>query len=246
MLIFQQSNILRTRNTKISCILLGRAEWHIINILRRLDKFFDMKMKKGILIVFEGIDGSGKSTQVQLLKKILADKGLDVAVFREPSQSLWGKKIKEKAALPDSLSPEEELELFVKDRMDNVQKNLRPSLKKNKIVLLDRYYFSTMAYQGAKGIDVERIHGINEQFAVRPDLVFILDVDAEEGLNRIQDRKNKDLLFERQDFLVDVRKIFKSFQGENIFHIDSANTPEKISDRIVSIVLNYINKFLYI
>jgi len=205
-----------------------------------------MKMKKGILIVFEGIDGSGKSTQVQLLQKILADKGMDVVIFREPSQSPWGKKIKEKAALPDSLSPEEELELFVKDRKDNVQKNLNPALTKNKIILLDRYYFSTMAYQGAKGIDVERIRRINEQFAVHPDLVFILDVEAEKGLNRIQDRKSKDLLFERQDFLVEVRKIFRSFQGENIFHIDSGNTPDDISDQIASIVLKYINNFLYI
>jgi len=205
-----------------------------------------MKMKKGILIVFEGIDGSGKSTQVQFLQKILVGKGMDVVVFREPSQSPWGKKIKEKAALPDSLSPEEELELFVKDRKDNVQKNLSPALIKNKIVLLDRYYFSTMAYQGAKGIDVERIRRLNEQFAVHPDLVFILDVEAEKGLNRIQDRKSKDLLFERQDFLVEVRKIFKSFLGDNIFHIDSEKSPDKISDQIASIVLKYINNFVYI
>jgi len=205
-----------------------------------------MEVKKGILIVFEGIDGSGKSTQIQILKKILENKGLDVVTFQEPSQSPWGKKIKEKAAFSDSLSPEEELALFVKDRRDNVQKNLRPALTKNKIVLLDRYYFSTMAYQGAKGIDVERIRGLNEQFAVRPDLVFILDVDAERGLNRIQDRKDKDLLFERHDFLIEVRKIFTSFQGENIFHINSDNTPEKISDQIASIVLNYIDNFLYI
>ncbi len=205
-----------------------------------------MEVKKGILIVFEGIDGSGKSTQIQILKKILENKGLDVVTFQEPSQSPWGKKIKEKAAFSDSLSPEEELALFVKDRRDNVQKNLRPALTKNKIVLLDRYYFSTMAYQGAKGIDVERIRGLNEQFAVRPDLVFILDVDAERGLNRIQDRKDKDLLFERHDFLIEVRKIFTSFQGENIFHINSDNTPDKISDQIASIVLNYIDNFLYI
>ncbi len=205
-----------------------------------------MEMNKGILIVFEGIDGSGKSTQVEILHKILVDKDLEVVVFQEPSQSQWGKKIKEKAAFADSLSPEEELELFVKDRRDNVKKNLEPALGKNKIVLLDRYYFSTMAYQGAKGIDVERIRSLNEQFAVRPDLVFILDVDAEKGLNRIQDRKDKDLLFERQEFLIEVRKIFKSFRGENIFHIDSDRTPEKISDQIASIVLNYIDNFLYI
>lgn len=205
-----------------------------------------MKMKKGILIVFEGIDGSGKSTQVQILQKILLDKDLDVVILSEPSLSPWGQKIRKKASLPDSLTPEEELDLFVKDRKDNVQKNLKPALAKKKIILLDRYYFSTIAYQGAKGIDVERIRRINEQFAIPPDLVFILDVEAEKGLNRIQDRKNKDLLFERQDFLVEVRKIFKSFLGDNIFHINSDNTPKEISDQISSIVLNYINTFLYI
>lgn len=205
-----------------------------------------MKVKKGILIVFEGIDGSGKSTQIQILRNILDDKGLDVVVFREPSQGPWGRKIKEKAAFPDSLSPEEELELFVNDRKDNVQKNLRPALAKNKIVLLDRYYFSTMAYQGAKGLDVEKIRLMNEKFAIRPDLVFILDVDAGRALQRIQDRKNKDLLFERLDYLVEVRKIFKSFLGENIFHIDSDNIPGEISDQVASVVLKYIDKFLYI
>lgn len=205
-----------------------------------------MKVKKGILIVFEGIDGSGKSTQIQSLRNILDDKGLDVVVFREPSHGPWGQKIKEKAAFPDSLSPEEELELFVNDRKDNVQKNLRPALAKNKIVLLDRYYFSTMAYQGAKGLDVEKIRLLNEKFAIRPDLVFILDVDAGRALHRIQDRKNKDLLFERLDYLVEVRKIFKSFLGENIFHIDSDNIPDEISDQVASVVLKYIDKFLYI
>lgn len=222
-----------------------RVEWHIINILRN-QRFFNMKVKKGILIVFEGIDGSGKSTQIQILRNILDDKGLDVVVFREPSKGPWGQKIKEKAAFPDSLSPEEELELFVNDRKDNVQKNLRPALAKNKIVLLDRYYFSTMAYQGAKGLDVEKIRLMNEKFAIRPDLVFILDVDAGRALHRIQDRKNKDLLFERLDYLVEVRKIFKSFLGENIFHIDSDNIPDEISDQVASVVLKYIDKFLYI
>jgi len=177
-----------------------------------------MKVKKGILIVFEGIDGSGKSTQVQILRKILEDKGLDVVDFREPSQSPWGKKIKEKAALPDSLSPEEELELFVKDRKHNVLKNLRPALAKNNIVLLDRYYFSTMAYQGAKGLDVETIRQMNENFAIRPDLVFILDVDAGKALRR----------------------------GDNIFHIDSEKTPEEISKHITSVVFKYIHNDLQV
>ena len=199
-----------------------------------------MNVTRGMLFVFEGIDGSGKSTQIQMLKTILEDRGLKVVDFREPSQSPWGQEIKEKAARPDSLSPEEELQLFVEDRKDNVQKNLRPALAENKIVLLDRYYFSTMAYQGAKGLDVERIRVMNESFAIPPDLVFILDMDAEKALYRIRDRKNRDLLFERLDYLIEVRKIFRRFQGKNIFHIDSEKTPEEISIKISTIVFEYM------
>ncbi|MGD2245859.1 MAG: dTMP kinase, partial [Candidatus Aminicenantes bacterium] len=178
-----------------------------------------MKLKKGILVVFEGIDGSGKSTQAERLGQRLEEKGLDVINFREPSLGRWGRKIKEKASQPDSLSPQEELELFLKDRAENVEKNLKPALSKKKVVILDRYYFSTIAYQGAKGIDPNRIRRLNESFTVKPDLVFILDVCAEKGLDRIKGRKNKELLFERQDYLVKVRAIFKALRGENIVHI---------------------------
>jgi len=81
--------------------------------------------------------------------------------------------IKEKAKHPDSLTPQQELELFHKDRRENVEKNLKPALQRRKIIILDRYYFSTIAYQGAKGIDPNWIQTVNEEFAVRPDLVFI-------------------------------------------------------------------------
>jgi len=127
---------------------------------------------KGFLIVFEGIDGAGKSTQAEILMKTLQEKGFSVVYFREPSEGKWGREIKMKAAHPDSLSPEEELELFLKDRKENVEKNLKPALRGKRIVLLDRYYFSTIAYQGAKGIDQERIKRMNEGFVVEPDLVF--------------------------------------------------------------------------
>jgi len=202
-----------------------------------------MKLKKGILVVFEGIDGSGKSTQVLALRKRLEEKKIDVVCFREPSNSRWGREIKRMAALPDSLTPEEELSLFQKDRAHNVENNLRPALAAQKVVILDRYYFSTVAYQGAKGIDKERIRGLNERFVIEPDLVFVLDVEAERGLQRITERKSKDLLFERQDFLEEVRKNFLSISGRNIFHIDGEELEEKISEKIAKIVFNTVEKY---
>lgn len=197
-------------------------------------------MQEGILIVLEGIDGAGKSTQAEIMMNRLQERGYDVVYFREPSEGKWGQEIKKKAAHPDSLSPEEELDLFLKDRKENVEKNLRPALEKKKIVILDRYYFSTISYQGAKGIDQERIRRVNEEFVVEPDLVFFLDVDPREGLDRIKNRKKKDRLFERAEYLVKVREIFRSFRGERFIHIDASKPKKEISAEIEKIVLNYL------
>jgi len=202
-----------------------------------------MILQKGVLIVFEGIDGAGKSTQAEILLERLKTKGYDVVYFREPSESKWGREIKKRALLANSLSPEEELELFQKDRRENVEKNLKPALEEKKVVILDRYYYSTIAYQGAKGIDKEMIKKANEEFIVKPDLVFILDIDARRGLKRIKDRKKKDRLFEREDYLVEVRKIFKGFTDENIIHIDALKPREEISREIEESILKYLRNF---
>ena len=194
-------------------------------------------MQKGILIVFEGIDGSGKSTQAKILLERLQEEDFDAVYFREPSKGKWGRKIKKKALHPDSLSPEEELDLFQKDRRENVEQNLKPALKKKKIVILDRYYYSNIAYQGAKGIDEKLIRRMNEEFAVEPDLVFIFDIDPKKGLERIENRKKKDKLFEREDYLVKVREIFRSFKGEKFVHIDALKSKEEISKEIQEIAL---------
>jgi len=199
-----------------------------------------MVMQKGILIVFEGIDGSGKSTQAKILLERLQEEDFDAVYFREPSKGKWGRKIKKKALHPDSLSPEEELDLFQKDRRENVEKNLKPALKKKRIVILDRYYYSTIAYQGAKGIDEKLIRRINEEFIVEPDLVFIFDIDPKRGLERIENRKKKDKLFEREDYLVKVREIFRSFKGEKFVHIDALKSKEEISKEIQEIVFPII------
>jgi dTMP kinase len=203
-----------------------------------------MRVKKGILVVIEGIDGAGKSTQARRLLRKLRAQRFEAVYFREPTRGKWGKKIKELAKRPDSLSPEEELDLFVKDRQENVWKNLRPAVEAGKVVILDRYYFSTIAYQGAKGINPARIRRMNEKFAVKPDLVFILDINAAAGLKRIHHRKKKDLLFERERYLAGVRRIFQSFRGRKFVHLDASLTPGEIAAAISGRVLRLLQSRL--
>jgi len=190
------------------------------------------KRRPGLLVVFEGIDGSGKTTQARALVRRLRRRGRQAVFFREPTRGTWGRAIKRMAARADSLTPEEELALFVKDRRENVARNLRPALAAGKIVVLDRYYFSTIAYQGAKGLDPARIRRLNESFAVPPDLVIILDVDASAGLGRIGGRKTRDELFEREDYLVRVARIFRGLAGPRFVHVDGRGDKRAIGRAI--------------
>ncbi|HMA53333.1 MAG TPA: dTMP kinase [Acidobacteriota bacterium] len=192
------------------------------------------KRRRGLLIVLEGIDGSGKTTQARALLRRLRRRGRKAVFFREPTRGRWGREIKRLAARADSLTPEEELELFVKDRRENVEKNLVPALAAGKVVVLDRYYFSTIAYQGAKGIDVRRIRRMNEAFAIPPDLVIILDVDAPAGLARIAGRRSRDELFEREDYLVRVARIFAGLKGPRFVHLDGRGDMRAIGRAIWS------------
>ena len=200
------------------------------------------KSQRGLLVVFEGIDGGGKSTQAQMLIERLQLRGLETVYFREPSLGKWGRKIKDLALQADAITPQEELELFQKDRQENVEENLKPALAQNKIIILDRYYFSTIAYQGAKGIDTQKIREMNKKFVIKPDLVFILDVEVDCGMRRIKDRKQKDLLFEREEYLIKVRAIFNQLKGDNIFHIDACRSRDDIADEIEEKVLDFLKE----
>ena len=201
-----------------------------------------MKLKKGLLIVLEGIDGSGKTTQARLLVGALRRAGLEALSFREPTRGRWGREIRKKARRPDSLTPEEELTLFLKDREEDVARNILPSLREKRAVILDRYYFSTIAYQGAKGISRERIRRLNERFAPRPDLVFILDVDPGRGLGRIKGRPKKEPLFERKNYLARVRRIFRTFRGRKFIHLDGTRDKKELADSIRRRVMRLVHR----
>ncbi|PMP94530.1 MAG: dTMP kinase [Candidatus Aminicenantes bacterium] len=185
-----------------------------------------------MLIVFEGIDGSGKSTQVNLLSRKLQKKGQEVIVLREPTSGKWGEKIRKLARIKGSISPEEELQLFLKDRKENISLNIAPALKSGKIVILDRYYYSTLAYQGARGISLEKIRHRHHKFLIKPDIAFILDVPAGLGLRRIKDRPVIYHLFEDKNYLKRVRKIFLSLNDPEVVVLDGRQPAKDISREV--------------
>ncbi len=179
--------------------------------------------KKGTFIVLEGIDGTGKSTQSKRLGKYFESLGREVVISYEPTHGTWGKKLRE-SMTAGRLSPDEELELFLKDRQEHVNELINPALADGKVVILDRYYFSTMAYQGARGFDPLEIRKRNEAFAPQPDLLLILDLDVDTAHQRIGNRGDSTNEFEQRDTLTRCREIFLSLKDEPFAHIIDSNT----------------------
>src|SRR5437773_1236000 len=141
----------------------------------------------GWLVVVEGIDGAGKSTVLRRLAEHCAARGLPCVMSGEPTRGPWGMKLRQ-SMVEGRLSLEDELSLFLKDRAEHVETLIRPALAVGKVVLLDRYYPSTAAYQGARGIEPEKILEENERFAPKPDLVLLLDFDPAGGIGRVRAR----------------------------------------------------------
>ncbi len=173
------------------------------------------------LIVFEGIDGSGKTSLSRLFLAQLQADGVAATWLREPTDSDLGKKIRRLAQDKDSLSIQKELELFIEDRRWDVERNILPALRAGTTVVMDRYYYSNACYQGARGLDMEAILRRNREFAPEPDLVFIIDVDVERALERIgRSRAAMARLFEKKDFLEKVRANYLALRGPNLALID--------------------------
>jgi len=198
-------------------------------------------VKKGLLIAFEGIDGTGKSTQLELLAEYLRTKGHDVITTREPTDGPYGMKIRALYTDRGSHSLEEELNLFVEDRRQHVRDLIEPALEQGKIVLTDRYYFSTAAYQGAAGSDPEAIFAANS-FAPEPDLVLILEMDPEKSVARIRDLRGEVLNdFEQLDQLRRVAALFTSFPHLCITRIDADRPLDQVQDDIRHVVRNLLD-----
>ena len=191
--------------------------------------------RRAALIAVEGIDGMGKSTQVAALVDRLNRAGRPALATREPTQGPWGRKIRGLALEGrGEVSPEDELDWFLRDRMEHVEAVIRPALRAGKIVVTDRYYFSTMAYQGALGIDPQRIREMNEALFPRPDLVILLRGDPRLGLARIARNRERgaDAGYEQAVYLDRVATLFAGFRDPSLRVIDARGSLEEVAERI--------------
>lgn len=193
-----------------------------------------MTQREGRLIVFEGIDGGGKSTQLQTLAERLASTGREVVCSREPTRGPHGMALRRSMA-EGRLDPDEELRLFLADRREHVETLIAPALARGALVLLDRYYFSTVAYQGARGLDQGALLSSNEAFAPAPDLLVILDLDPEDGLTRVRKGRGQTPdTFEVPELLTRSRQIFLTLAARLPYAhvIDALNPAEDVSAAI--------------
>ena len=146
-------------------------------------------MKKGLFITFEGIDGCGKTTQIELLKDYFEQKGYTVLLTREPGAKGLGEKFREILLNYDGeVSSNCESFLFLADRAQHIDTIIKPAIEKGHIVLCDRHTDSTVAYQGyGRMLDVKQIHDLNKiaTNGIKPDKTFILDIDVETSFERI-------------------------------------------------------------
>ena len=170
-------------------------------------------MKKGRFITMEGVDGSGKTTQLQLTARYLLDCGYDVVTTREPGGTKLAERIRNVVLDADAVvNPRTEVLLYLAARAEHVEKVIRPALEAGKIVLCDRFADSTMVYQGfVRGIEIDKVKALCE-FAtdgIQPDLTILLDAAPEALLQRRADRGVKDR-FEQEglDFQKKVRAGF--------------------------------------
>lgn len=187
--------------------------------------------RTGLLIAFEGIDGTGKTTQLPMLADWLRAQGEDVIETREPTDSDYGRRIRELYVNRGACTPEEELDLFLQDRKLHVKEVIRPALNAGQVVLTDRYYYSTAAYQGANGLNVQDILKRN-RFAPQPDLVILLTMPPELSAERICSRGGQLNTFEQLDSLRRTAEIFASFTDPWIRRIDASQPVSVVCEQI--------------
>lgn len=192
-----------------------------------------MEHPNGLLIAFEGIDGAGKSTHAQHLAERLAKRGERVLLRCEPTHGPEGERIRAiLAGREPRPEPADEAELFRLDRQRHVNEVIGPALDEGRIVILDRYFYSTAAYQGARGLDPAKILADNRAFAPEPQLTFIFRVPVAEAMRRIAGSRKSLSSFEFAPYLEQVAGRFEAFDGPGIVHVNGYTTPEAIEKQI--------------
>lgn len=195
--------------------------------------------RKGYFLAIEGIDGMGKSTLLGVLEEFLTSKGLTVKRTREPTDSLYGREIREIARKGrDGISPEYELNLFIQDRALDVATNIQPALEAGHVIMTDRYFYSNIAYQGSLGLDPEQIRSANEARFPIPDLVLLLDAPPSVGIARIRGGRGEENNqgYEQEAFLEQVRARFLAMKDPNIVRLDATKDRAELEANVQALL----------
>ncbi len=194
-------------------------------------------MKRGTLVAFEGIDGSGKSTQIALLAAALRKRGCEVENTFEPTNGETGQRIRAMARSGETIDPETELAWFVADRREHVEQVIEPALAAGVWLLTDRYTLSSVAYQGARGLSSDEILRVSEAQFPLPDLALIFEMEVQLGLSRVSARGGvADPGFENQKFLDEVAAVFASLDRAYIERIDAGGEVAAVHARVMAVI----------
>ena len=202
--------------------------------------------KKGLFITFEGVDGCGKSTQMQLLSEYLKNRGYQTVITREPGAKGLGEKIREILLHYDGeVSSRAESFLFLADRTQNIEKIVNPAVAAGKIVLCDRHTDSTLAYQGyGRGVNINELKMLNN-LAVgnrKPNITFVFDIDVETSMTRVGNQKDR-MESSGIEFFNKVRNGYLEIakqEPDRVIVIDSRYSIEEIKNKVQNYMAEYI------
>ncbi|MEM2952816.1 MAG: dTMP kinase [Candidatus Bathyarchaeia archaeon] len=197
-------------------------------------------MKKGFFVCVEGLDGCGKTTQAKILVNRLKKRSYDAVYTAEPTHGKIGKFIRRYCLHGDKrASSVIEALLFAADRFEHVEKEVIPALQERKIVVSDRYIYSSLAYQGAAGLDLDWIKKVNEH-ALMPDLALFIDVKPEIVVQRLKPKKS---VMENLETQRRVRELYLKFaENGELVKVDGNRSKAEVAKEILSIVLSSLEK----
>jgi len=197
--------------------------------------------KKGVFICIEGLDASGKTTHARRLVRNLRRRGFDAVYTTEPSLGEIGRFIRKhilqrKRRVPRAV----EALLFAVDRVDHMEKGIKPALEEGKIVVSDRYVYSSLAYQGATGLDLKWIEEIN-RWALPPDLAIYIDVPPEVVVKRMKRKKS---VMENLETQRRVRNVYMKFvENGRLVPINGNREKNEVAKDILAVVLDFLKNY---
>jgi len=197
--------------------------------------------ERGLFICIEGLDASGKTTHARRLVWNLQKRGFEAIYTTEPSAGEIGKFIRKYVLQRRKRVPSVvEALLFAVDRVDHVEKEIKPALQEGKIVVSDRYVYSSRAYQGAAGLDIKWIEEINE-LALPSDLAIYIDVPAEVVVRRLRGRRS---VMERLEIQRKVREVYmRLVKNGSLIPVDGNRPRDEVSKDVLTIVLDFLKSW---